>query len=437
MASDRNSVKLLIKLWQQFIPLSLSDVSMALGDPLTITTLAHLPDARNNIAAVGVGKAIAIFCESPIIMLLHASNALAPTQASRKALWQFTLIASGMMSLLLALTTLPLVFAIVGEGWLGVTPSLSNLIRSTLTIVILWPLAIGWRRYFQGLLIHSGQSNAVAQAGLVRLVVVAGVLFGGFVFTINGAVVAGMSLVWGVIAEAIVVTFLAQKLGVIKPPDLVSSPELPQDLAGVWKFYAPLGGTMIVGWGARAALVGIVARANDGTIALAAWPAAWGLVLVIANSTRMVQQIVIRNRKLIPDRVLIIFAVSVGLICSLILLVVSGTPISDRAISYFIGSDQELVARVRPVLCICAVMPLLVSVQNALQGFLVSTGQTWGINHAAWIGAAVMLGMAFWAANIGQDGAVAAAIGMIFGGIAEISYLLYCWRSPPPNFDPS
>ena len=70
----------LIQLWQQFIPLSLSDVSMALGDPLTTTTLAHLPDARTNIAAVGVAKTIAIFCESPIIMLLHASNALAPSQ---------------------------------------------------------------------------------------------------------------------------------------------------------------------------------------------------------------------------------------------------------------------------------------------------------------------------------------------------------------------
>jgi Mg2+/citrate symporter len=55
---------------------------------------------------------------------------------------KFTLIASGAMSLLLALTTLPFMFAIVGEGWLGVSPSLSSSIRSTLSIVILWPFAI-------------------------------------------------------------------------------------------------------------------------------------------------------------------------------------------------------------------------------------------------------------------------------------------------------
>jgi progressive ankylosis protein len=419
----------LIQLWQQFIPLSLSDVSMALGDPLTTTTLAHLPDARQNLAAVGVAKAIAIFCESPIIMLLHASNALAPTQASRRALWQFTLIASGAMSLILALTTLPGIFAIVGEGWLGVSPSLSGTIRSTISIVILWPLAIGWRRYFQGLLIHAGQSNAVAQAGIIRLLVVGGILGGGFLLQTNGAVVAGISLVWGVIAEAIAATYLARKLGATQPPELVSTPELPQDLAGVWKFYAPLGGTMMLGWGARAALVGIVARATDGSIALAAWPAAWGLVLVVANSTRMVQQVIIRNRQLMPDRVLMMFAIMVGMLCSAILFIVSATPISELAIGYFIGNDRELILRVRPVLMLCVVMPLLVSIQNALQGLLVSESRTWGINQAAGIGAIVMLGTAYVATQLGQNGAIAAAVGMICGNILEIGYLGYVWRS--------
>ena len=74
----------LIQLWKQFIPLSLSDVTMALGDPLTTTTLAHLADSRINLAAVGVAKTIAIFCESPNIMLLHASNALAPPKHPAK-----------------------------------------------------------------------------------------------------------------------------------------------------------------------------------------------------------------------------------------------------------------------------------------------------------------------------------------------------------------
>ncbi len=423
----------LIQLWKQFIPLSLSDVAMALGDPLTTTTLAHLADSRINLAAVGVAKTIAIFCESPIIMLLHASNALAPTQASRQALWKFTLIASGAMSLLLALTSIPAIFTIVGEGWLGVTPNLSPTVRSVLMITILWPLTIGWRRYFQGLLIHSGQSNAVAQAGMIRLLVVVAILIGGLVFKFSGAIVAGMSLVWGVIAEAIAVTYLAKKLGATKLPEITSTPQLPQDIAGVWKFYAPLGGTMILVWGSRAALLGIVARANDGAISLAAWPAAWGLVLVIANSTRMVQQIIIRNRKLMPDKLLITFAITVGIVCSLVLLLISGTPPSTKAIGWFIGNDQELNSRVRPVLLICAIVPLLVSVQNALQGFLVSEGRTWAVNQATWMGAIMMLGVAYFAVQTSFNGSIAAATGMIIGGITEVGYLFYTWRKQIPK----
>jgi progressive ankylosis protein len=194
---------------------------------------------------------------------------------------------------------------------------------------------------------------------------------------------------------------------------------------------------MILVWGARAALVGIVARANDGAIALAAWPAAWGLVLVIANSTRMVQQIIIRNRKLLPggeasrqeNQLLITFAVTVGLVCSLVLLLVSGTSISTQAIGWFIGSDQELILRVRPVLLICAVMPLLVSLQNAVQGFLVSEGRTWTINYATWMGAGVMLGVTYLGVQSGQSGSIAAATGMVLGAMMEIMFLFYSWQT--------
>jgi progressive ankylosis protein len=401
---------------------------MALGDPLTTTTLAHLPNPRNNIAAVGVAKSIAIFCESPIIMLLHASNALAPTQASRLALWKFTLILSGAMSLLLSLLTIPAVFTIVGEGWLGVAPNLSEAIRSVMTIVILWPFAIGWRRYFQGLLIHQGYSAAVAQASIVRLLTVGGILVGGWSLQITGTIVAGMSLVWGVIAEAIAVTYLAKRSGATVLPQLISQPELPINLVGVSKFYIPLGGSMMLVWGARVILVGIVARAVDGTIALAAWPAAWGLVLVIANSTRMVQQIIIRNRHSIADRMLITFAISVGIFCSLFLLAVSTMPNNEMAIGWFIGRDIELISRVRPVLLVCASMPLFVALQNAIQGFLVSEGRTWGVNQATWVGSIVMLGIAYLGINLGQPGAIAAAVGMLLGSIAEIIYLCSCWQ---------
>jgi progressive ankylosis protein len=125
---------------------------------------------------------------------------------------------------------------------------------------------------------------------------------------------------------------------------------------------------------------------------------------------------------------LLIFAGTVGLVCSSILLLISGTPFSAIAMSWFIGNDPALINQVRPVMLICSIIPLCVAIQNAIQGFLVSVGHTWGVNQATGVGATVMLTTAYLAVQSGQQGAIAAASGMVTGSIGEISYLLYSWR---------
>lgn len=418
-----------LDLWRQFIPLSLSDVAMACGDPMMTTALAHLPDTRVNLAALGIAKSLAVFFESPIITILHASNALAPTLRSRRALWRFTLLAGGGLSALLLLLTLPLVFTTLGGTLLGIPSQLQQTVRIVLTLMILWPFTIAWRRYFQGLLIHAGHSQAVAQASIARLVIVAIVLWIGFSFKVEGALLAGTALMAGVVLEALVVTLAAQKLGATRPPRPTDSePKLPTNLKSVWKFYWPLASSMLVVWGGRAMLVGIIARAQDADIALAAWPAAWGLVLVIANATRMVQQVIIKNRGQVADRQLIAFALSAGMLCSLLLLLGSTTRLGLIVVESFVGKDSALVEAIRPVLLLCAFVPLLVAVQNATQGFLVGSGQTLGVNRATWIGTIILLVVAFLGVQSGVQGAIAAAIAMIIALATEVSCLAFNLR---------
>jgi progressive ankylosis protein len=412
------------QLWREFLPLSLSDVTMAFGDPLTTTTLAHLPDARTNIAAVGIAKSLAIFFESPIIMILHASNALAPTPASRRALWRFVLLAGGGLSGLLMLLALPIVFNLVGDRFLGIPLLLSPTVQRVLILMGLWPFAIAWRRYFQGLLIHNGQGKAVAQASLWRLATVAGILGGGFWLQASGATIAGLSLVLGVIVEAIVVTVVFNRLKVVAVLDSIPDKPLPQNIPQVLRFYWPLANSMMVAWGGRTLLVGVIARATDAPLALAAWPAAWGLVLVIANSTRMVQQIIIKYRDRVADTRLLKFALTVGASGSLLLLLMSTTPIGTQMIQGFIGSDPDLVDRIRPVLLICTFNPLLVATLNAVQGFMVSEGRTGSVNLATWIGTAMLLGVAAIAVNVGCSGAIAAAIAMLAAMLMEVGCLI-------------
>ena len=411
-------------LWREFLPLSLSDVTMACGDPMMTTTLAYLPDAQVNLAAVGIAKSLAIFFESPIIMILHAANALAGSQDSRKALWRFTLFVGAGLTCLLSLLGLPMIFNFVGVSLLGIPSAMLATVSQVLLLMGGWPFAIAWRRYFQGLLIYHGQSRAVAKASIFRLFTLALVLTGGFFFPISGGVLAGFTLISGVVVEAIAVTIFARLSGATLPPQ-IEQPNLPRNLAQVWKFYLPLANSMMVVWGGRAILISILARAEDSTIAIAAWSAAWGLVLVIANSTRMVQQMVIKYRHQVSDRQLLSFAISVGAACSSLLLLMSVTPIGDRIVQSFIGNDLTLANSIKPVLLICTIVPLFVALQNATQGFLVSENRTGHVNLSTWLGTGTLLIIATFAINKGMNGAMAAAIAMITSMLVEVTCLLW------------
>ncbi|OUC12020.1 MAG: hypothetical protein B0A82_25100 [Alkalinema sp. CACIAM 70d] len=440
----------LAQLWREFLPLSLSDVTMACGDPVITTTLAHLPEARLNLAAVGLAKSLAVFFESPIIMILHASNALAGSSASRQALWRFTCLAGGGLSLLLTVLALPIVFNQVGPTVLGIPIELLTTVSQVLLLMGGWTFAIAWRRYFQGLLIYHGQSQALAKASVARLTTLIAIMAIGFWLKLSGALLAGAALMIGVLVEAIVVTIFAYRSGAtLPPPDPLTATQpatqpatqsatqprtktakqLPQTLKAVWRFYFPLANSMLVVWGGRAMLISLLARAQDATVAIAAWSAAWGLVLVIANSTRMVQQMVIKYRRQVADRQLLIFAMTVGGACSALLLLMSATPVGEQVVRSFIGNDVILADRIKPVLLVCAGVPLLVAMQNATQGFLVSEGRTGSVNFATWIGTGLLLLIAIVAIDRGVPGSLAAAIAMVVAMLSEVLCLLWKRRT--------
>lgn len=418
----------LIDLWREFLPLSLSDITMACGDPAVTMTLAYLPEAQVNLASLGVAKSLAVLFESPIIMILHASNALAGNATSRLALWRFTLLSGGILSGLLYLLAFPPVFSIVGIQWLAIPANMAASVHNIILIMGGWAFVIAWRRYFQGLLIYHGHSAALAKASLLRLGVLGIALAIGFSLKLSGWLLSGGALMIGVTCEAILITTFAYRLGAVtKLPNKESNLDndkstshLPQNIKQVWRFYFPLANSMLVVWGGRALLLSILGRGDDATTAIASWSAAWGLVLVIANSTRMVQQIVIKYQTRMAFSSLFMFALSIGLTCSLILLLMVVTPISDQIIGSFIGNDLVLVAQIKPVILVCAIIPMLTALQNAGQGFLVGQGKTNRVNLATWLGTFVLLTVAFLSIQNHLAGATSAAVAMVAAMVTEL-----------------
>jgi hypothetical protein len=412
-------------LWRQFLPLSLSDVTMAATEPLVATTLAHLPQARVSLAALGVAKAIAIFLESPIIMVLHASNALAASTASHRALWRFVKLACGGLTVAMALMLLPPIFTPFAARVMGVPAEVAYWAWWALALLACWPASIGWRRFYQGLLIARGFGGPVGRAGIGRLLVVALGLLVGLGLGAPGTVVGAGALAAGVLAEAVFVTVAAARRGLLHGARGEAT-GLPTDLPGVWRYYRPLASSMLVVWGGRAALIALVARSLDAPIALAAWPAAWSLVSVISNATRMVQQITIRYAAGVPPRTLLGFAASVGAVCGALLLLLA--LLGQLALGAFLAGDPVLVDNARPVLFVCSLVPLEIALQNCYQGLLIARGVTRAVSLGAWVGTGVTLAACALGVFGGLPGAAAAAIAMAGGYAAELATLALAFR---------
>lgn len=204
---------------------------------------------------------------------------------------------------------------------------------------------------------------------------------------------------------------------------IAADQSLPKSFAGVVRFYVPLATTMLFVWGGRAVLLSVVARAPDGLVALAAWPAAWGLVLSVANATRMVQQVVISSPGEATTSQLFQFVVLVGLTCSVLLAFFGFVPSGQNILAHFFGGDRALASAALPAVKVSAVFPLLLAVQNAFQGFLIRDGKTSWIQGATLAGVTMTLAIAWVLVAAGIRGATAAACAMVVGVSLEVAVL--------------
>lgn len=402
---------------------------MAVGDPLQTMTLARLDSPQVNLAAMGILKAVANFLESPIIMILHASTLLSRGSSSRRALARFTILLSSCLTLIfLSLSVEPAYSWLVLKVFGGST-EVRTQARSAFLLLTMWPATIAWRRYFQGRLIAQGHGRYLGWASLARLVAVVVLLATGWKNQLPGAVVGASALMGGVMCEAALVTWFALCSSSGEPSDERQDARLPTTMKGVLGFYAPLAYTMLITWGSRAILVSMVARSPESISAVAAWSAGWGFVLLVANATRMVQQIVISHLDTVSVRVLFQLTGCAGLFCFSLLAALAFTPVGNQLLTSFLGTDPSLTELLLPVLRVGSLVPLLVALQNCLQGFCIGRGRSWVVNLATLWGCTLTLALTWSLIHLGWNGAVAAATAMVSGISLELMVLwLICTR---------
>lgn len=413
-----------------FLPLSLSDVIMILAGPILTIGLTRLAFPEISLAAYSVAQNVSILLESPIIMLLQASAVLSRYKETYGTLRHFMLLANSLLTALYALIAFTPAFEWVFRTVLGQPDAIADAARPAFQFMLLWPAAIGWRRFYQGILINHKRSNLVAYAGFCRIGSLALVTCLGVLGHGHGASVAGLALVVSVIVEAAAVTWLARPVlrGGVTDPTAVPPAWLPRTLGQIARWYWPLAMTQVLVWVVRPLINGGIARTVDPSLGLAAWPVAWSTVGMMANTVRMVQQLVLT---LLKDRqsylMLRRFVFGAALVACAGMALLGFTSLGLAYMQWVLGlkGGLEAVALAAvPALRLGVIYPLFVATQNWLQGLLVREGRTQVVNAAAIAGGTVTMAMAYAGALIWRlPGPQLGVTALLTGGVVELTVL--------------
>ena len=157
-----------------WLPLAATWLMMAAEGPFVAALVARLPDPKYNLAAFGVALALAFVAESPILMMLAASTALARDRESLGQVRRFSLLMNGAVTAAIALIAFPPVFGFLATRVLALPPPVAELAQRAVAMFLPWPAAIGFRRFQQGILIGAGRTCLVAYGTAVRLATMAG-----------------------------------------------------------------------------------------------------------------------------------------------------------------------------------------------------------------------------------------------------------------------
>ncbi|MBS0011342.1 MAG: hypothetical protein KFF49_08020, partial [Bacteroidales bacterium] len=206
--TENLSYKKIFLFWS---PLALTWLMMAAEQPFLVSVIARLPDAKYNLAAFGIAFSFALIVEAPVIMLMSASTALVTDRDSYRKMKRFTDILNISVVLVQLILLIPPVFNFIVQDLMGVPENIAHLTYIALILLILWPPAIGYRRFYQGILIRNNLTRRVTYGTLIRLLMISLAGFGLYLAGIEGAYVGAATLSIAVFAEAIASWLMARK----------------------------------------------------------------------------------------------------------------------------------------------------------------------------------------------------------------------------------
>jgi len=407
-------------------PLALTWLMMAVEQPFLIAFVARLAEAKINLAAFGIAVSFAMIIEAPIIMLMSASTALVTGRHSYLKLKRFTdILNAGITGVQLVILILP-VFRFIVTELMGVPEDVAMLAHIALVIFLPWAASIGYRRFYQGILIRHNLTRRVTYGTMVRLLVI--VLMGLILYSagINGAYVGAGAMSLAVISEAIASRMMASATlkKLLQTEDTENG---HMGLRSITRFYYPLALTSILSLGVHPFVTFFLGRSYMAVESLAVLPVVSSLVFIFRSMGLSYQEVNIAliGREKQNYRLLRNYALYLGIIVTVLVTLLAFTPLADLWFINVSGLSQELADLSYLPLQIMILLPALTVLLNFQRSLLVINGTTGPISQATAVELiSIIIVLLVCVVFLNMAGVVAAAIAFTFGKCMSTLYLV-------------
>jgi hypothetical protein len=408
-----------------WMPLAASWLLMSAEGPVLQAVIARLPDMQNQLAAFGIVMSLEIAIESPVIMLLATSTALATSAGNYITLRRFMVLLNFAVTLEAILVAYTPLYNLIVLDLMGIPASIAIAARPGMKIMVLWSAAIGFRRFLQGVLIRHGQTRWVGYGTGVRLLSSGG---GGILLavctTLPGVSIGSIALLSGVIMEAAFVALVARST---VRRLLASNPGPAREdisMREIAKYHAPLAATSLLTLLAQPIIGAGLSRMPFPEENLAVWPVIWGLLFIFRSPAYALPEAVIALAGHPPVRPKIrVFCGRIGAGSSAAMAVLVLTPLFGPYLHHIAGLPERLSRFVMPGMMVSVVIPFINSIHSWYRGQLMSARMTGVIYWGMGINLALTSVLVLAGVLLRAPGAVCAVLALLAALLVELAFL--------------
>jgi hypothetical protein len=325
---------------------------------------------------------------------------------------------------------IPPIFNFIAVDLISLPHNIAELTYVATAILLPWPGAIGYRRFYQGILIRNNMTKLVAFGTIIRLISMSAtaIIFYAF-FNVDGVVVGASALSIGVVMEALASRIVSW--GIVKRINKDCKPQNKLSYREIISFYYPLALTSLLGLGVHPLVTFFIGQSRMAIESLAVLPVINSLVFIFRSVGLSYQEVGIalvgesgEGFSSLKKFALILAAVSSGL-----LIVVSTTPLAKVWLHDVSGLSMELTNFSILPLIIISIMPALSVIISFQRSMLVAFKNTSPITPATAIEVIGILVILYIMISVFDlSGAVAAMIAFILGRLGAILYFYFPFK---------